>query len=154
MCKEFRLTSTAGIRQYRPELLGTYQLQHKLENKRIVYLNMDSRMYFFSATNGDEQFDGSWAVRLCISVLLLHYNKKKFLLTFSLIVNYFIFQIGIYPGDYDRIKAANPYCRNINLPANGECTYGWFFIPNDYGASPLSDLTVEIDCLGTYSYPV
>merc|ERR1719414_2044326 len=117
VCKEFRLTSTAGIRQYRPELLGIYQLQHKLENERIVYLNKDYRVYLFSATAEDQQFDGSWV-------------------------------IGSYPGDYNTIKAVNPYCRNVNLPANGECTYGWIFIPNDYGARPVSDSTVEIDCLG------
>ena len=79
---------------------------------------------------------------------------KRSQLTFCLIVNYLVFQIGSYPGDYNTIKAVNPYCRNVNLPANGECTYGWLFRPNDYAARPVSDSTVEIDCLGTYPYPI
>ena len=69
-------------------------------------------------------------------------------------MNYLIFQVGSYPGDYNTIKAANPYCRNVNLPANAECTEGWFFMSNDYVGRPIGDPTVGIDCLGIYPYPI
>ena len=71
-----------------------------------------------------------------------------------MIVNYLILQIGLYPGDEKATKAANPYCTNVDLPANGGCAYGWLYMPNDYAARPLSDPTVGIDCLGTYPYPI
>ena len=61
------LTSSDGIKRYRPELLGKYQLQYKLENSKIVYANMESNMYFYSVqTVGNEQYNSMWAVKFYI----------------------------------------------------------------------------------------
>ena len=56
------MTSTGGIEQYRPELLGKYELQYKLENNRIVYENNESLMYMFSAKRNNVGMDGMWMV--------------------------------------------------------------------------------------------
>ena len=70
------MTSTGGIEQYRPELLGKYELQYELENNRIVYENNESLMYMFSVKRNDvAAHDGMWMV---CNVLFkcYHYDLK------------------------------------------------------------------------------
>ena len=55
------MTSTGEMGYYRPELLGKYELQYKLENNRIVYANYESLMYMYSLKRNDDA-DGMWMV--------------------------------------------------------------------------------------------
>ena len=59
---------------------------------------------------------------------------------------WFINQIGDTPGE-NYAYVANVACKDIDLPANGECTDGWIYYDgNDWA----DDTTVAIDCTGIF----
>ena len=59
---------------------------------------------------------------------------------------WFINQIGDTPGENNG-SVANIACKDIDLPANGECTEGWMYTDsNDWVVDP----TVAINCRGRF----
>ena len=70
------MTSTGRMAYYRPELMGKYELQYKLENDRLVYANNESLMYMYSAKRNDDS-DGTWMV---CNVLSKCYNNEFMLI--------------------------------------------------------------------------
>ena len=61
-CKEFEMTSTGGVSEFQPTVLGTYKLQGFLTNGRVVYKHAVEELYLFSIEIDNADYDGSWMV--------------------------------------------------------------------------------------------
>ena len=56
------MTSTGGVLEFQPGVLGTYQLQDSIINERVVYAHVEAELYLFSMEIDNEMVDGAWMV--------------------------------------------------------------------------------------------
>ena len=59
--------------------------------------------------------------------------------------SFYVHQLGPTLGE-DNAYVANGECKDIDMPANGDCTSGWYV---SAGNKWIMDPTVTIDCKGS-----
>ena len=69
-CKEFKFSSTGGISENQPAVIGRYLLTSRTANERAIYEHENGGLFLYSLGMGAEPtLDGAWMVQ-CHYIIL------------------------------------------------------------------------------------
>ena len=70
LCHEFQFSSTGGISEKQPAVIGRYILTSRTENERAIYEHENGGLFLYSLGMGAEPtLDGAWMVQ-CHYIIL------------------------------------------------------------------------------------
>ena len=69
-CTEFQFSSTGGISESQPAVIGRYILTSRTENERAIYEHANGGLFLYSLGMGAEPtLDGAWMVH-CLHIIM------------------------------------------------------------------------------------
>ena len=82
-CEKFTFSSTGGVQNDQPGLLGVYELTNILNYDRVVYKHQESELYMYSLFEDENSaYNGVWMVRVRkICSLRINFSGRNFTLT-------------------------------------------------------------------------
>ena len=75
LCTEFELSSTGGISEHQPDVIGRYILTSRTQNERAIYEHENGELYLYSLEDANPTLDGAWVVnylKLIIHLTILY----------------------------------------------------------------------------------
>ena len=76
-CREFEFSSTEGISEHQPDVIGSYILTSRTQNERPIYEHENGELYLYSLEDANPTLDGAWMV-----------NCLKFIIRLTIIFNF------------------------------------------------------------------
>ena len=99
-CREFEFSSTGGISEHQPDVIGSYILTSRTQNERPIYEHENGELYLYSLEDANPTLDGAWMVnylkfiiRLTIMFSLYFKFCSKMLI---MCIKYFRFRLVIH----------------------------------------------------------
>ena len=69
-CTEFKFSSTGGISESQPAVIGRYILTSRTENERAIYEHENGGLFLYSLGMGAEPtLDGAWMVQCLHNII-------------------------------------------------------------------------------------
>ena len=77
-CREFEFSSTGGISEHQPDVIGSYILTSRTQNERPIYEHENGELYLYSLEDANPTLDGAWMVnylKFIIRLTIIFYFK-------------------------------------------------------------------------------
>lgn len=81
-CTEFEFSSTGGISDTQPDVIGRYILTPRTHNERPIYQHERGKSFFYSMQHAEPTLDGAWMA-----------SQLKFIIRLTIIFNTLTFTL-------------------------------------------------------------